>query len=131
MRNKILSLHAQGLNNKQIAKELGMCPSSITYNLRADYRQRHYEHLKKRRLTHKKQALQYKGNKCQLCGYSKCKSAMEFHHPDPLQKDPRLIRRSGRMANLPFDSMKKELDKCVLLCANCHREIHEGIVQLP
>ena len=66
----------------------------------------------------KVKAVEYKGGKCQLCGYSKCIAALEFHHRDPNQKEFSLSKviRS-------FEKMKKELDKCDLLCSNCHREV--------
>jgi hypothetical protein len=70
----------------------------------------------------KSQAVEYKGGKCIKCGYNKCINALEFHHRDPKTKDTSVnaIRRS-------FNSMKKELDKCDLLCANCHREVHADL----
>ena len=63
--------------------------------------------------------VQYKGGKCQLCGYDKCIASLDFHHIDPSQKDFQVTayRKSWEIA-------KAELDKCVLLCANCHREVH-------
>ena len=69
----------------------------------------------------KKWALEYKGSKCEKCGYNKCSEALEFHHKNPEEKDFNLSDR-----NLIFDwqEIKKELDKCSLVCANCHREIH-------
>lgn len=46
---------------------------------------------------------------------------MEFHHIDPREKD---FTISKRMTT--FEAIRKELDKCALVCANCHREIHDG-----
>ena len=68
----------------------------------------------------KEEAVSYKGGKCEQCGYNKCIDAFDFHHIDPKEKeyDWRRMRRKSR------DIMFKELDKCMLLCANCHREIH-------
>ena len=71
--------------------------------------------------TNKEDAVKYKGGKCSYCGYNKCISALEFHHVDPKEKDP-----TWRMG-WSFDRIKIEIDKCVLLCANCHREEHERI----
>lgn len=70
-------------------------------------------------------ALEYKGSKCQLCGYSKCKSSLHFHHVDPSQKNFEISGNWG----LSWDNIRKELDKCILVCANCHGEIHEGLWQ--
>lgn len=74
----------------------------------------------------KRKALDYKGGKCSQCGYSKCDSALEFHHLDPKEKDFSLS--SGRLRK--FEDSKEELDKCILVCACCHREIHAGLIQL-
>lgn len=69
-------------------------------------------------------ALDYKGKKCEYCGYDKCKEALEFHHKNPNEKDFSL---SDRNIKLDWELIKIELDKCVLVCSNCHREIHAGI----
>jgi len=69
----------------------------------------------------KEEAVNYKGGKCISCGYCKCLAALEFHHIDPSQKDFEWKKVKLRS----FDNLvKAELDKCVLLCANCHREEH-------
>ena len=72
-------------------------------------------------------AITYKGGKCQSCGYNKCLEALEFHHIDPKQKDFS-ISQYGHSRS--WERVRKELDKCVILCANCHREIH-ATMQLP
>ncbi len=71
----------------------------------------------------KAKALEYLGNKCSKCGYEKCKRALQFHHTDPSEKD---FGISGS-ENRSWDKVKAELDKCILVCANCHMEIHEEI----
>ena len=72
----------------------------------------------------KSKAIEYKGGSCVICGYSKCNSALEFHHLDPKEKDFSL----GEMKQSKWtDEIKKELDKCILVCSNCHREIHSKI----
>lgn len=65
----------------------------------------------------------YKGKKCEICGYDKCEGALEFHHLNPLEKDFQ-IGDIDLSNNLNIDDLKKEVDKCQLLCANCHREQH-------
>ena len=67
----------------------------------------------------KKLLVEYKGGKCEKCGYDKCMGALEFHHLDPKQKDFHLSKTS-----LSFNKMKEEVDKCILVCSNCHKEIH-------
>jgi hypothetical protein len=71
----------------------------------------------------KYEAIQYKGGKCKLCGYGGLGDfygALEFHHRDPRQKD--ILWKTIR--TYPLEYIKEELDKCDLLCANCHREEH-------
>lgn len=74
----------------------------------------------KRQRDRKKQAIDYKGGKCELCGYSKCQDAFDFHHINPEEKE--FLLSAGKLTS--FERIKNELDKCMLLCANCHREIH-------
>lgn len=76
-----------------------------------------------RRRQMKSRAVAYKGGRCQKCGYKKCQAAFEFHHPDPLEKDFNI----SRFGTKSFERLKPELDKTILLCANCHREVHDEI----
>lgn len=66
------------------------------------------------------------GAKCNECGYSVCLAALEFHHRNPAEKNFQLS--SGNTRSLA--KMREESKKCVLLCANCHREVHAGIRSL-
>lgn len=79
-----------------------------------------YRRLKKRRTKIKEELVKYKGGKCERCGYDKCINALEFHHLDPSEKEFSISKYSV----LSIEKLKKEVDKCVLVCANCHREIH-------
>ena len=65
--------------------------------------------------------VEYKGGKCEFCGYNKCVEALEFHHIDETTKE---FAISGSTKSL--EKQKKEADKCYMLCANCHREVHAG-----
>lgn len=60
------------------------------------------------------------GSKCALCGYDKCADALDLHHIDPTQKEFNISARS----DISWQRTANELKKCILLCANCHREIH-------
>ena len=75
-----------------------------------------------RRSLMKQKAIEYKGGKCEICGYNKCNRALAFHHVDPTEKEYSLSRPS-----IGWEKMKKELDKCILVCCNCHMEIHDEI----
>ena len=63
----------------------------------------------------------YKGGKCEICGYNKpFVSCYDFHHRNPAEKEFRIGGCSKK-----FDTLKKEVDKCQLLCKLCHYEIHD------
>src|SRR5262249_39229055 len=68
----------------------------------------------------KRQCVEYKGGCCSLCGYNRCMKALEFHHLDSEAKE----REISEMKSRSFERLKPELDKCILVCSNCHREIH-------
>jgi hypothetical protein len=70
----------------------------------------------------KQMAVEHKGGQCQKCGYNKCISALDFHHIEPQHKD---FGISHKGLTRSWEAIKKEIDKCILVCANCHREIHE------
>jgi len=70
----------------------------------------------------RERAIAYLGGSCKICGYDKWPCAFDFHHVDPLHKD---FTISQHMTS--WDRIKPELDKCELLCSNCHREVHDGL----
>lgn len=63
-----------------------------------------------------------KVNGCAICGYNKCDNALSFHHVNPLDKKFQITYRALSYTTERFIN---EINKCILLCANCHREIHE------
>jgi 5-methylcytosine-specific restriction endonuclease McrA len=81
----------------------------------------------KRRRAVKSRAVEYKGGKCEVCGYDKYAGALELHHIDPKQKEFS-IGQSGH--SRAWSRVQQELDKCILVCANCHREIEAGIISV-
>jgi hypothetical protein len=72
-------------------------------------------------LRKKDYAVKQFGGKCQICGYSKCLAALEFHHVDPSDKK---FSPSSIIRRLKWEDALEELQKCILICANCHREFH-------
>lgn len=75
------------------------------------------------RRKRKKDLVEYKGGKCEICGYNKSIWALNFHHINPEEKEYQLS--SGNCKSLEKD--KQELDKCILVCHNCHAELHENL----
>ena len=69
----------------------------------------------------KQLAVDAMGGRCEICGYNNCLTALEFHHINNLEKEFSISSKSN------WEIIKKELAKCALLCANCHREVHFGL----
>ena len=75
------------------------------------------------RRSMKKQAIKLLDGKCILCGYDKCIDALEFHHENPNEKEFKL----GSGNTMSWKDYKTEALKCILVCSNCHKEIHSKI----
>ena len=93
----------------------------------ADRAQNNIKAVAKRRRKVREMAIERLGGMCQICGYNKCQRALDFHHKDEKQKS---FGISSKGYTRSWDSIRSEVDKCYLLCANCHREIHAGVLQL-
>jgi hypothetical protein len=78
-----------------------------------------------RRRKIKSFSIEYKGGKCQICGYNRYAGALDLHHIKGVKKFT--MGEDGYTHS--WDKIKRELNKCMLLCANCHREIHGGIIK--
>lgn len=74
----------------------------------------------------KKQLVSYKGGKCERCGYDRSINALQFHHLNPREKDFDLSVKYNSGC-YDMKTFYKEVDKCILVCANCHAEIHESL----
>jgi transposase len=67
------------------------------------------------------------GGCCRLCGYDRCPAALHFHHVHPATKSFHLSMQGvGRS----IAAARAEMAKCILLCANCHAEVEQGLVRL-
>lgn len=73
----------------------------------------------KQKTEQKKMALVYLGNKCSKCGYDKSIFSLAFHHIDPKTKEFQICSCCRS-----WETLKPELDKCIVLCTNCHRKLH-------
>lgn len=81
-----------------------------------------YNTQKLRGLKRKLELVKSRGGKCELCGYDRNIAVLEFHHINPDEKEFQLDMR--HLSNTSLERLKEEADKCQLLCANCHREVH-------
>lgn len=82
--------------------------------------------VKQKQRELKQRCINYKGGQCQVCGYSACLAAMEFHHRNRQEKDLQ-ISQDRRNTKEAFNELKAEMDKCDLLCCRCHRELHDSL----
>lgn len=73
----------------------------------------------------KKMLVERAGGKCVRCGYNKCIRALEFHHQNPNEKDFGI----SKCLTMSMSDLKAEADKCILLCSNCHAEIHQELYE--
>jgi len=81
----------------------------------------------KRRRKIKTLAIEYKGGICQICGYKKYQGALDLHHINGKKE----FGIGDKGYTRSWKKVKAELNKCILVCANCHRELEAGITQLP
>lgn len=84
-----------------------------------------YERIKSFRNRLKERSVYVMGGKCQCCGYDKCIQALDFHHIKPEEKEFSFNDNTNRS----WEKTRNELKKCILVCSNCHREIHAGLYQ--
>lgn len=92
------------------------CSGDSTRSLNAT--RKHQKTILRRSM--KLQAIKLLGGKCSICGYNKCVDALEFHHKNPSAKEFKL----GSGNTMSWKEYKKEALKCILVCSNCHKEIH-------
>lgn len=79
-----------------------------------------------RKSSRKEAMVEYKGGQCEVCGYNRSLKALCFHHRDPSTKSFTISGNHGRR----WDIVVKELEKCAMLCSNCHAEVHDGVITL-
>ncbi len=130
---EIKKYYNSGNSARQTALKFGVGKSTVTdyvtirvpNKLKAEQKRlKNIEAVKKRRKKLKELAVEYKGGKCCKCNYDKCIGALEFHHLDSNEKDFGIAAKGHTVS---WERMKLELDKCIMVCANCHREIHEEL----
>jgi hypothetical protein len=79
------------------------------------------------RTNRKQRIVDCLGGKCEICGYQKCLASLEFHHKDPKTKEF-CISEAFRRGMYDEDVIIEEARKCLLLCSNCHKELHANEV---
>jgi hypothetical protein len=133
-KDEILRLNTEGKTGDEISKLLKCSRTLVSYYLNSDYQKSHQNRSKVFKKTNrfaKKEEVRNKfGGKCQICSYDKCQNVLSFHHLPGTNKkftiSDAIVRR--RKSD---EELVEELKKCILVCANCHGEIHAGITEIP
>ncbi len=86
------------------------------------------ERVAERRRKVKQILLDEAGGRCALCGYDRCARALHFHHRDAAGKAFG-VGQGGYTHGI--EAIRREAEKCVLLCSNCHAEVESGLVEAP
>lgn len=131
MISKIRSLYNELKSTTKTGKSLGISKHTVRkYVVIKSKEKLNEDELKRNKVKNvvdwrkrtKMKLVEYKGGKCVRCGYNKLIKALEFHHLNPDEKD---FTVSGK--SWSFEKLKNEVDKCILVCSNCHIEIHDEI----
>jgi 5-methylcytosine-specific restriction endonuclease McrA len=119
--NKMRELASSGESWPKIAKHFGVSEQTIYRRFHPHKAREHTKASTERQRRNKRELVEYKGGECCICSYKDCDSALDFHH----LRDKSFTISSARGRSL--DNLKKEADKTILVCRNCHAEVHEGM----
>lgn len=121
------ALRNKGKTYREIGQITGLTIDQVQYRLPPGRKKKIIKSttvsVTKRRQESKSKAIWYSGNSCIRCGYDRCKGALVFHHIDPETKSFKISDGKYRK----WEILQPELYKCLLLCANCHHELHDGL----
>lgn len=126
MKEQILKLRKEGKTYNEIEKELGCSKSKIAYYVNYTSKRKAVERTRKMRFKMRKELKDIYGSKCSICGYSKCLAALHFHHLDPKTKKFGINEalKLKTETKITKEEIIEEIKKCILVCSNCHFEIH-------
>lgn len=86
-----------------------------------------YLYVKNHRKRVREDVIEAHGGKCTICGYDRCIRSLHFHHLDPSTKSFTIGKNTRISAR---NKIYEESKKCILVCSNCHGEIHDGLIDL-
>lgn len=125
-KNRVIEMYSELKSIRKVSKILGISRDTVSKYVTIIEKLTQDERKKRKsksviewRKRVKISLVEYKGSKCEKCEYNKCIRSLEFHHLDPNEKDFTISGKSWS-----FERLKKEVDKCILVCSNCHNEIH-------
>lgn len=118
-------------NIKKEEKKCVTCGKLISKNRKSIYckecEEKHFLNKNYKRII-KLKAIEYKGGKCAICGYKHTLFALTFHHVNPKNKKFNISNFSKIDKRMKWETIKMELDKCILICNNCHCEINAELI---
>ncbi len=124
LKEQILKLRNDGKSYNKIMTKLGCSKGTISYHIGFNVRQKQNQRQSIKRKDFGDELKLSHSGKCLVCGYDKCLEALDFHHIDPAQKDFAVLTHHKRRNK---QTIIRESNKCMLLCSNCHRELHAGL----
>lgn len=128
MKEQILTLRSQGKTYRQIESILKCSRSLISYYINPDGKTKNSNRKNRNRFRLKSEYRKRLGAKCQICGYDKCQNALQFHHIDPSKK--KFAISDSLRKTFTQQEIDEEINKCILVCSNCHVEIHSNLIKL-
>jgi hypothetical protein len=128
MEEKIKKLYSEGKTYRQIEAILKCSRSLISYYINPEGKTKNSARKNKNRFRIKSEYRQRLGAKCQICAYDKCQNALHFHHVDPSKK--KFAISDSLRKKYTQEEIDEEIQKCILVCSNCHTEIHSGLIKL-
>lgn len=117
------------LHKSQVDRDVRRCgcgetdPSKFYGHKKSICGKCHNEYTTRMGNEKREKAIRIKGGRCSGCGYNRYFGSLDFHHLDPKQKDSKFRNLKG----WSWKKIEQEIAKCVLLCANCHGEVHAGL----
>lgn len=121
-RKRLTNLYAKGKTPSQISEETGVSIHTVRYHCLPKQRNGVIRYNMVRRKAMKSAFVKYSGGKCLGCSYDKFDCSLEFHHI--YEKVGKKFNFSNNGGTPSFMRLWKECDKTLLLCRNCHSEIH-------
>lgn len=125
----IIQYHNSGKTYQEIKQLLNCSLGTISYHCSDASRKKQHKRARDSKVKFIREAKINAGGKCNICGYDKCLKALDFHHTDPTTKAISVTGKKKTMYEVLRDLGRNaavlELQKCELICANCHRELHD------
>ena len=126
---QIIKLRSEGKTYQQIKAETQCSLSTISYYLNLNGKTNTIKRTNKNRYLYKQECRNILGAKCVVCNYDKCQNALHFHHINPKTKNFTVSDAFSRRGYTE-EEVQAEIKKCILVCANCHAEIHSGLIKI-